>query len=84
MDVVVVFIAVLGPINVDALTEPECVGKLPIGLEQVCIVIHVLEDGASLIVLVVVEADKDDVPSSDLDLLVHLAPNMVEACEGNK
>jgi hypothetical protein len=77
--VVAVLLALLGPIDVDALVEPERLGKLPVGLEQARLVVHVLEDDVGLVVLVVAEADEDDVPGRDPHLLVHLAPDMAEA-----
>jgi hypothetical protein len=78
LDVVAALLAVLGPVDVDALVEPERLGELPVGLEQTRLVVHVLEDDVGLVVLVVAEADEDDVARRDPDLLVHLATDVAE------
>eukprot|EP00268_Persea_americana_P048336 TRINITY_DN50_c0_g1_i2.p1 TRINITY_DN50_c0_g1~~TRINITY_DN50_c0_g1_i2.p1 ORF type:complete len:183 (+),score=31.15 TRINITY_DN50_c0_g1_i2:423-971(+) len=62
----------------DALVEAHAVGELAVGLEEAGLVGHVFEDDVGLVILVVAEADEDDVAGGDPDLLVHLAADVAE------
>ncbi|CAL9756149.1 unnamed protein product, partial [Musa acuminata subsp. burmannicoides] len=62
----------------DALVEADVLRELSIGLQKAGLIGHVLKDDVGLVVLVVAEADEDDVTGSDPDLLVHLTADMAE------
>ncbi|KAG6532237.1 hypothetical protein ZIOFF_006076 [Zingiber officinale] len=61
------------------LVEADVLREFTASLKETGLVRYILEDDVRLVVLVVTEADEDDVPVGNLDLLVHLTTDVVEA-----
>ena len=70
--------------KVNGVGDLDGLGKLSVGLEVPCLVRAVLLDDVSLGVLVVPEADQDDVRLVDPDLLTKLAADMTEPFDSIK